>query len=393
MSAVSKLVLTAVLCFSFIATTIDAHSWVEQLMVIAPNGTFTGSPGYARGNVLRTAPGFSDPTMVYLLPPDGRANVIYPTDPMCKDTQRTQNQTAGSPRLQAAPGAAIALRFQENGHVTLPWNQPGKPENRGTLYVYGTTQPRENDTFLGIHKVWNRNGTGGDKRGVLLSVQNFDDGRCYQINSGNISTHRQTVYPHQANQLMGADLWCQQDIALPSDAPTGKPYTLYWVWDWPTLPNIDPSLPKGKLEMYTTCMDIDVVESPKVHNKMLASYAKDQSLNEAAIPGQFSEVFGGHQSQVPATLGSNSTVTSATVSPPTEQSSAITSTPSSAEIPQQSFVTVTKTVTESVCTQTPEAKPKRDLGEEDVELTVPFYKSPRQASRIGRRPAAHRRNS
>lgn len=26
------------------------HTWVESLSVIAPNGTFVGSPGYARGN-------------------------------------------------------------------------------------------------------------------------------------------------------------------------------------------------------------------------------------------------------------------------------------------------------------------------------------------------------
>ncbi|KAJ9210288.1 hypothetical protein DTO166G4_8139 [Paecilomyces variotii] len=386
MSAVSKLVLTAVLSLSLIATTIDAHSWVEQLMVIAPNGTFIGSPGYARGNVLRTAPGFSDPTMVYLLPPDDRANVIYPTDPMCKDTQRTRNQTAGSPRLRAAPGAAIALRYQENGHVTLPWNQPGKPENRGTLYVYGTTQPRENDTFLGIHKVWNQNGTGGDKRGVLLSVQNFDDSRCYQINNGNISTHRQAVFPHQANQLMGADLWCQQDIALPSDAPTGKPYTLYWVWDWPTLPNIDPNLPKGKLEMYTTCMDIDVVESPKVHNKLVANYDKGQSLNEAAIPGQFSEIFDAQRSERPTSPPDcNSTVPSASV-PPAKQSPATTSMSTNAGTPHLSFVTVTKTVTESHCVQTSETNDKRDVGEGEIEITVPFYKSPRLPPRVGGRP-------
>ncbi|EAW11390.1 uncharacterized protein ACLA_090830 [Aspergillus clavatus NRRL 1] len=288
MDALSLLLLT------LFVVPISAHSWVEQLTVIAPNGTFVGSPGFPRGNVLRSDPAFNDNTMTYLTPPNGRANLsqILPSDKLCKDTQRKQVQTEGSPRLQASPGAAIALRFQENGHVTLPQNQLGKPPNCGTVYVYGTTEPKEDEKLLDVHKVWNKEGTGGDKRGVLLSEQNFDDGRCYQINSGQISQHRQSTYPHEANQLMGADLWCQQDTALPSKVPIGKLYTLYWVWDWPTAPGVDPGLPNGKQEIYTTCMDVDMVDRPLSHVRVPASYVDDQSLNNAAIPSQFEEIFG-----------------------------------------------------------------------------------------------------
>ncbi|KAJ5095684.1 hypothetical protein NUU61_005040 [Penicillium alfredii] len=280
-----------VLLALFIASA-DAHSWVEELTVIAPNGTFIGAPGYARGNHRRTDSGFSDTTMTYLIPPGSRANVtqILPTDKMCKDTQQKQTQTDGSPRLKASAGAAIALRFQENGHVTLPQNQPGKPPNRGTVYVYGTTKPKTDENLLDIHGVWNRKGTGGDKRGILLSKQNFDDGQCYQINPSNISVHRQEKYPHTANQLMGADLWCQQDIRLPAIAPAGKPYTLYWVWDWPTAPGADPSYPQGKKEIYTTCMDVDVVDTAANRVKVAGGYASDQDINNAAIYAQFAEL-------------------------------------------------------------------------------------------------------
>lgn len=289
----NKQALTALL--AFLISMVNSHSWVEQLTAIAANGTFVGAPGYPRGNVLRTSPGFSDPSMVNLIPPDSRANnSILPTDRMCKESQQTPNVTEGSPRLQANPGAAVALRYQENGHVTLPQNQPGKPPNRGNVYVYGTSDPRENDTLLGIHNVWNQAGTGGDKRGVLLSVQSYDDGRCYQINSGNISTQRQAKFPHQPNQLMGADLWCQQDIALPSSLTSGQPYTLYWVWDWPTLPHIDPNLPNGKNETYTTCMDIDIVNNDKGVVKAVShatsGFIQDQPLDNAAIPAQFTEL-------------------------------------------------------------------------------------------------------
>jgi len=289
-SVLRRLVLAGLLAAS---SSVHAHSWIEQMTVIAPNGTFVGDPGYARGNVLRSSPDFSDPTMVNLIPPDGRTiNEILPTDLMCKSTQTSQTQTDGSPRLQAAPGAGIALRYQENGHVTLPANQPGKPTNRGTVYVYGTTQPSPDDAFLAIHRVWTPDGTGGDGRGVLLSTQNFDDGQCYQVNGGAISQQRQQEFPHVANTLMGADIWCQQDIALPANAPTGQPYALYWVWDWPTLPGT-AGFPDGKQEIYTTCMDVDVVGSGStgtVSNAEGSSFVQGQSLDSAAIESEVADI-------------------------------------------------------------------------------------------------------
>ncbi|EXJ94904.1 hypothetical protein A1O1_00022 [Capronia coronata CBS 617.96] len=269
-----------------------AHTWIEQLMVIAPNGTLVGEPGFPRGNVLRGTPGFGDPAMVNLIPPDGRPiNQIQSTDLMCKSTQTSQTQTDGSPRLQAAPGSAVALRFQENGHVTLPDNQPGKPSNRGTVYVYGTTQPSPDDSFLAIHRVWNAQGTGGDGRGVLLSTQNFDDGQCYQVNGGPISQQRQQQFKHAFDTVMGSDLWCQQDIQLPSNAPSGKPYTLYWVWDWPTMPGTS-GFPNGKQEIYTTCMDVDIVDDAGIGavSNAQAQFIQGQPVDYAAIATEFSDI-------------------------------------------------------------------------------------------------------
>ncbi|KIW40455.1 uncharacterized protein PV06_07656 [Exophiala oligosperma] len=270
----------------------SAHSWIEQMLVIAPNGTLAGVPGFARGNVMRQPNMSPDDAMVNLIPPNGRANSVLPTDLMCRSSQTSQNQTDGSPRLQAVPGSAVALRYQENGHVTLPQNQPGKPNNRGTVYVYGTTDPSPDDAFLAIHRVWTPDGKGGDGRGVLLATQNFDDGQCYQINGSPLSQQRQVTYAHTADQLMGGDLWCQTDIQIPSDAPTGKPYTLYWVWDWPTLPGGDPNLPNGKQEIYTTCMDVDIVDNVGIepYSKGQANYVSGQGYDMAAASSQFMEV-------------------------------------------------------------------------------------------------------
>lgn len=285
----SRIISTIALAALGLSSLTSAHTWIEQLMVVAPNGTMVGSPGYARGNVLRSDPGFSDPTMVNLIPPNGRTiNTILNTDLMCKSTQTTASQTNGSPRLQAAPGANIALRYQENGHVTLPQNQPGKPGNRGTVYVYGTTKPSPTDSLLGIHRVWTPDGSGGDGRGVLLSTQNFDDGQCYQVNNGAISVQRQGEFSHVATSLMGGDLWCQQDIALPTSA--SGTYTLYWVWDWPTLPGT-AGFPNGKQEIYTTCMDIDVQGSSGSQSQVVAnSFVQGQSLDTAGISSEMADI-------------------------------------------------------------------------------------------------------
>ncbi|KAI9802249.1 MAG: hypothetical protein M1825_002970 [Sarcosagium campestre] len=271
---------------------VSAHSWVEQLTVIAPNGTFVGAPGYPRGNILRTSPGFNDPAMVNLLPPNGRpnGNKILDSDKMCKDSQSSPQQTDGSPALKAGPGSMIALRYQENGHVTIPDNTPGKPENRGWVYIYGTKDPQPTDTMNKIFKVWNADGTGGDKRGKLIAKQPYDDGRCYQVNGRPISTTRVKDFPHTADKDMGMDLWCQNNIALPKDLKDGEKYTLYWVWDWPTAPGA--GLPEGKAERYTTCMDIDVTGESTVKSASADGYV-DQDLSRSAIPSYVKELMSG----------------------------------------------------------------------------------------------------
>ena len=293
---------TALAALVLLISPSSQHSWVEEMDVIDPKtGLFTGTPGYCRNNTKRTVPGFSDPLMVHILPGQGQPSIeqrdtipatdstgITNNDKMCKMTQQTAYQADGSPRLQAAPGALVSLRYQENGHVTLPENQKGKPSNRGTVYIYGTTQPKFPELFLDVFGKWSADGTGGDRRGRLLATQPFDDGYCYQVNGGNISTTRQAEHPHEPDQLMGANVWCQNNIAIPTDAETGKPYVLYWVWDWPTEPGVDPNLPNGKAEIYTTCADVDIVAKPASKRRVKARQQPAPSaggnLNSAAIP-------------------------------------------------------------------------------------------------------------
>ncbi|KAH8726695.1 hypothetical protein GQ44DRAFT_725885 [Phaeosphaeriaceae sp. PMI808] len=226
-----------------------AHTWNEQLSVIE-NGIFVGCNGYPRGYVSRTTPGFYD---------DTSRTRVNDSDFLCAPTQRTSNQTQGFPRLSAWPGAYVAMKYLENGHVTLPQNTPGKPIGGGTVFVFGTSQPLESELLVDVLE-WTTDGTGGDRRGKLIAAQNFDDGRCYQINTGNISFTRQQEFPDPVEGQPGSvhEQWCETDVAIPSDVSINSTYTVYWVWQWPTAPGTLGAL-DGKDEYYTTCSDIEIL--------------------------------------------------------------------------------------------------------------------------------------
>ncbi|KUL87108.1 hypothetical protein ZTR_05644 [Talaromyces verruculosus] len=284
-----------VLVTTLLASLAHAHSWVEALSLLSPNGSFTGNTGYPRGMILRTAPGFDDHNMQWQLPSD-KLSALNDSMTICRPSQRTSNYTDSSlPKLEAYPGAKMAVLYQENGHVTTPWSKAGKPENSGVVYVYGTSQPKEDDTLTKIHGKWTLDGKGGDGRGRLLTSQYFDDGQCYQINIGYISAERQAQFHRvaEAGSFQGANLWCQTDVPLPNDLDVGKDYTLYWVWDWSTMDgNGKVTLP----ELYTTCMDVTISDAKKVgdtgavvpdDNSKSVPFVSITNYGEAAIPTVF----------------------------------------------------------------------------------------------------------
>jgi hypothetical protein len=272
-----------------------AHSWVEELTLLAPNGSFTGPRGYPRGMVQRTA-SFTDEMMEWQLP-TGNGNTITSSMSICRPSQQTANYTAGNPILQAPAGSSIALRYQENGHVTQPWIPYGKPQGSGAVYIYGTTQPSEDDTLVDIYQNWTLDGTGGDGRGRLLTSQFFDDSQCYQISEAPKSVERQQEFPRkaEAGSVEGANLWCQTDVKLPSDLSVGTEYTLYWVWDWSTLKT---SGSVAQPQFYTTCMDVEISAAESEEESV--PFATITNYGEAAI----SSVFEGLTAAVtvPATL-------------------------------------------------------------------------------------------
>ncbi|KAF5007300.1 hypothetical protein FDECE_6368 [Fusarium decemcellulare] len=217
---------------STLISSTTAHSWVEYAYKLARNGTMTGNIGYPRGYVPRdsTNPPWTDTIPQNLLPVTGQP--AYSGEEVLNKFKLEKNPEFAM--LEAAPGDYVAIMHLENGHTTLPQNQPKKPKNRGTIYFYGTSEPKEEEKLFDVHLVWNKEGTGGDKRGRLIATRNYDDGQCYQPNPGELSTERSSELAPQG-ALPEKELACQSDIKLPDDLKAGDIYTIYWYWDWPDL--------------------------------------------------------------------------------------------------------------------------------------------------------------
>lgn len=297
------------------------HTWIEQMRAIDDTGKYVGEYGYPRGFKSKHAKDYNSETdMVYLLPPISTQHpFINASHLLCHEKQRKPVQGTRPeqgdtwPRLQAPPGGWVALRYAENGHVSNPSTKGqlngGRREKGGSVFIFGTTEPKEDEKIVDVLR-WTKDGQGGDKRGVLLAVNDYDDGRCYEINP--LTGDRQKQTPNfamgqaQEGAPGGYPLYCESDVQLPENAPSGKPYTLYWVWQWP----MDPKMPgnpfkDGKDEYYTTCMDVDVgdtvqqsasqfaLEQQDAMEEAVPQYKSRTALLTDPIEGEIGPVFGG----------------------------------------------------------------------------------------------------
>lgn len=253
---------------------VHSHSWGEQLRNIDDKGKYVGAYGYPRGMVDRGQKGpdgkDTDNSMTWRMPESNTEGKVFidADQLLCAPTQREQKQSSDKfPRLKTVPGGFVAIRYQENGHVTLPQNNPEKPEKGGTVYVYGTKEPKTDEKLFDVLQ-WTQDGQGGDKRGVLLAMNDYDDGRCYLNNETPVAMERKVADPaYMANTPetgpANSVMYCETDVKLPENVELDKAYTLYWVWQWTSLPGKTPGLDEGKDEYYSTCIDVDVA-SPKV---------------------------------------------------------------------------------------------------------------------------------
>lgn len=282
----SKLVILAVA----LAGLVNGHSWVEQMQEISDDGSFVGPMGYPRGYIARTDSGFNGDAMNYLLPPLSSGRIkINDDDLLCHPNQRTQKQSNNYPALTIKPGGYMAMKYLENGHVTLPANQKGKAKSGGTVFVYGTSEPKDDEKIMDVLK-WTEDGKGGDGRGKMIAAQNFDDGRCHQINGETISKDRQEQFPDRVpNQpTSNVEQWCETDVKLPSDVD-GSKLTVYWVWQWNTEAGADPTYPDGKDEYYTTCADVKLGQSQGVGKNAAQMNTLQQQDPQTKAPEGFED--------------------------------------------------------------------------------------------------------
>lgn len=205
------------------------HSWPEEVRRIAPNGTLVGPVGYSRalGN------GDNQYQLIHKL---DSALLFIPEK--AKLTEKSYSDAR--PMAKAAPGDWVAIQYNENGHVSLPESPKIdriSPVNRGTIYLYGTTNNNlDKVRFADVHLKWTADGTGGDKKGRLLATRHYDDGQCREPvasdtgDPGGIKAFRQANFPLSTR---GDRLFCQSDIKLPDNLKIGDVYTVIWVWDWP----------------------------------------------------------------------------------------------------------------------------------------------------------------
>jgi hypothetical protein len=226
-----------------------------------------GDPGYDRAHTERG----QGPQEDWLIPPNGRpgGKTILPDDKLVKPSQRQLTAASYSskyPMLKVAPGDYVAILYAENGHVTRPdVTTPLKPINRGTVYLYGTTQTDlSNTNLVDVHLKWTADGSGGDKKGRLLATRNFDDGQCHEVipNVGDpegISTYR-TKFISNSDALL-----CQSDVQIPFDAPVGQVMSVIWVWDWPDMSVQGVAVPPASYPGNSTTNGEPFVTIPEIY--------------------------------------------------------------------------------------------------------------------------------
>lgn len=68
---------------------------------------------------------------------------------------------------------------------------------------------------------WTKDGTGGDKKGILLAEAPFDDGKCYQANGSKESWRRRALPQRRHTDKEESDLWCGVEVTLPPNLVSG----------------------------------------------------------------------------------------------------------------------------------------------------------------------------
>ncbi|KAF3907526.1 hypothetical protein AA313_de0201767 [Arthrobotrys entomopaga] len=219
---------------------VNGHSWPDQLTCASgPFFNTNPTPGYIRNYVGRASTQIDTLTTT-------RFTSLTSSQNVCSDRTKSPGQLPGFPKLKATPGDLVQAQYLENGHIwqTLS-GQNGPAANPGTIYWYGTQNPRSDRNITSVLE-WTKDGKGGDGQGVLLDITPFDDGVCIEVGHENAGPGR----------VSGP---CKSYFRLPTNVKVGKDYTVYWLWDYSQHFGPKP----GYVEWYSACMDISIVNTGK----------------------------------------------------------------------------------------------------------------------------------
>ena len=186
--------------------------------------------------------------------------------PLCAANQDDPtNYTTQYPRLKVKAGDSLVANYTENGHVTRDKLPPDNKPHPGNYSWFWTGKPftgsrTDGSQLLTFDNLNNQN--------RLAGPASFDDGICAESNNNNMGR----TGPRN----------CQSHFTIPAGTAPGI-YALYWVWDFTKLTAVDPTY----LELYTSCMDVEVVAgdgtSPAPASAPPASKSKKGGQNQTPI--------------------------------------------------------------------------------------------------------------
>lgn len=178
------------------------------------------------------------------------------------DQTDPNNYSQQYPRLVVKAGDTVTANYTENGHVTQDKLAPDGKPHPGTFNWYWTGKPFTGSTSDGSQITLFSDLA--DKY-LLQGPENFDDGRCAESTNNN----------------MGRDgpINCQGHFTIPAGTAPGI-YAVYWVWNFPKIPaSIDPTYS----EVYTSCMDVEVVAGDGSTASSSSSSTSPSSPNAAVV--------------------------------------------------------------------------------------------------------------
>lgn len=152
--------------------------------------------------------------------------------------------------LKIQAGLSFVANYTENGHVTKDSLAPDNLPHPGNYTWYlaansaGTPSPMLTYGSLST-------------AGRVVATGNFDDGKCAE----------------DATKGRAGPRNCQSVVVVPSTLSAGT-YELIWLWNFPKV--------AGVVEMYSSCMDIQVLGSSSV-SSIAAGVIKVASADTVAI--------------------------------------------------------------------------------------------------------------